>query len=213
MNKLPLVILIFFYSLVAAAQKATSSAISSASSSVAPSKTLEVYEVVIYPNNKIYTPELAAQGVQGTALLALNLDENFSIVSSEISEKSRDELVDSMALSLLKPKVKVGFKVGDKYRHDLIKVKFTKDELLSLRNKTCGDVIVDGQYFKKIYPEKDESDLEFWAVTGGLMYINYLDKSKKPLNTEKTRELVMEECRLRPEKNVFQTYQHLAQFN
>ncbi len=213
MNNLLIFILVFCYSSIGAAQDTASQAISSASSSLASPKTLDVYEVVIYPNNKIYTPELAAQGVQGTALVALNLDESFLIVSSEISEKSRDELIDSMALSLLKPKVKVGFKMDDKYRHDLIKVKFTKDELLSLRNKTCGDVIVDGQYFKKIYPEKDESDLEFWSVTGGLMYINYLDKSKRPLNTQKTRELVMEECRLHPEKNVFQAYQRLAQFN
>lgn len=188
--------------------------VSSSSASSAATKKLEIFEVFIFPGNSIYTKEMAAQGVQGSSLISLKLDEAFMVNSAELFEKSRDETIDKMALAFFsRPKLRMGFKEGDRYQHDLVKITFAKDDLMDFKNKTCGDAIIDGDYFKKIYPEKDYKDLRFWESTSGLMYILYLDKSKKPLDTNKTFERVFEECKLHPEKNVFDTYRALAQFN
>jgi TonB family protein len=152
---------------------------------------------------KMYPPGLAERGVQGKVTLRVDLSAEGKFTNPAIHETSRSEELDGAALALV-PRLKfTPPKSTDKTTPGtvLVAIDFRKDELETLRTKTCADFNQDAVYFKEKFPEKPLTEMPVFELTGGV--IMFAVKPQQQLsvvkNTKQIKERVSAECSRSPD--------------
>jgi len=177
-------------------------------------KVPKVFELTIYPNSKaVYPPEVADTGAQGSVVVSITLTEESLISTATVKTSSGDPLLDELALKLLLRPIKLNFKGAEEYSRTEIKVTFARDDLENIWKKTCKEASVDAAYFKKMNPDKAESDLRFWNVFSGMMFLTYASQMDTKADHSKLMDDTRAACVENPDANIFLTYAKIAKLD
>jgi TonB family protein len=186
-----------------------------ASAPVEP-KLARIKAVVIYPAaSSPYTPELAAQGVQGTTDLRVKLSSDGAPSAVSVQSSSRSAVLDEAAIEIGK-KLKFNLKDGKAPVDDLVvPVDFQRDSFAKLPDKTCADFNVDVGYFKTTFPELKPSDMKLVNATVGLLFVQGMKNAShgelRALSKKGAAAAsgIVDACAQKPEANYLKTFTEL----
>jgi TonB family protein len=163
-------------------------------------------EITIKTGSEAYPNELAQQGVHGKVKIEglMQVDGKFSDL--KIVSTSRSETLDKNALVLAKGfRTKPDELMKEPKRFTLL-LSFTRDNPLTLKEKSCADFIADFDYFRKTFAELPAKKMAPIEWTSSLLLA---------LNTEKyfayhAREnsiiaSTVEKCRANPDHRFMDT--------
>jgi TonB family protein len=167
---------------------------------------LRVEEVVIAPGAEYFPTELAARGVQGTALVRIPLNADGLPTDAVVVESSRSPDLDLLALARAKTlRIRSAPpSTGDApapLTGALVPVEFRKDSSLTLPQKSCGEFNVDLAYFRKVFPDRSEGRMAVFLLTTGMFVLTLPGEQRlrfaKSLPT--LRQTVIESCAASPD--------------
>ncbi|MES3024062.1 MAG: energy transducer TonB [Pseudomonadota bacterium] len=162
-------------------------AISSAAYAQAPSPALpaiepaplQADEVTVSPESAIYPPELVQAGVQGNTTITALLKPDGTTEQVSVKETSRSAKLDEIAVTIVK---RLRYKARESASATpltiLVPVEFRKDTLAGLLQKTCADLNTDLAYFTATFPERRPSELKFFKLATGALYLAQVPADK-----------------------------------
>lgn len=136
----------------------------------APAKAATTLRPVhVFGKDPYYPPELARAGVQGTATVMAVARSDGSTELVVVQESSRSPALDAIALDLVR---RSSFKVttGDREVF-LVPVDFRRDSVTDLPRKPCAELNADLDYFRRTFPERDETEAPVFTMAAGMVAV------------------------------------------
>ncbi len=115
---------------------------------------ITIGDTVVYPGEAAYPAGLAARGVQGRVLVRVTVDAAGKAAGAAISASSRSRELDRAALALARS---YPYPPGSDTQ---VAIRFSKDRLSELPNKTCADFNIDKAWFGAAFPELKPTDMD-----------------------------------------------------
>lgn len=159
---------------------------------------------------------LHAQGIQGEPILSFTINEDGTLADLNLIEPSPSAELNQVAIDYL---LQFQFEPGRNSDGDPVKVAMSspiplqKDQSAEdIGTKTCGDFVLDADWFLSAHSDKTIKDMNIWKATVGLFFVLNSGGSLKdklwPARTDP--EKVYERCAKKPKKNFLETFRKVG---
>lgn len=152
-----------------AASFAISLAICSSSASAQLLAVEKLAEFEISPPYAGYTAEIASTGAQGTSVVQAGVQFDGSLHQASVTSSSRSSTLDQLAVaavSQIKLRTDTGKPLPSRVE---IPVKFVRDTLETVAEKTCAEFNLDLAYHKEIFPEKQTREMSVFVYANAIL--------------------------------------------
>lgn len=169
-------------------------------------------DTVVYPGEPAYPAGLAARGVQGRAVVRVKVSAEGKATSVAIAESARSPELDKAALALARSFPYAPAKAGVAPGETLVPIRFRKDSLSGLPNKTCVDFNIDKAYFSATFPEQKVGDMEVVKLAMGALVFTLPGPQQMPYaqNSSAVAARAIAACASRPDEKFFTLMQREA---
>lgn len=169
-------------------------------------------ETVVYPDEAPYPAGLAARGVQGRAVVRVKVGAEGKASAVAIATSSRSPELDKAALALARALPYTPAKAGVAPDELLVPIRFRKDSLAELPNKTCADFNIDKAYFAATFPELETGDMEVVRMATGALLLTLPAAQQMPYaqNSSAVAAAALAACATQPHEKLFTLMQREA---
>lgn len=127
-------------------------------------------EVSLHPGAD-YPAELVKAGVQGSVVVLVTIGAEGNPADATIQQTSRSAPLDDAALAYVRSAIRLGSAAHPAPPQVLVPLRFTKDSLRTLADKTCADFAVDATWFRATFPEKTLRDMPVVNMSVGALVL------------------------------------------
>ena len=154
-----------------------------------------------------------AQGIQGEVRVRVIIGIDGALREASIVGSSRSPELDAFALGLVRlmtfrpAKDKTGQPVAvvAQFPVELWKDSATNGTLAA---KSCGDFVIDSDWFRQAFPEKNPDQLRVWLLMTGIFFAQrYVREGKADVGPD--FQAVYHACRAKPKRNLVETYKKM----
>lgn len=173
-------------------------------------------DTVVYPGEPAYPASLAARGVQGRAVVRVQVGADGKAGTVAIAESSRSRELDNAALALARAFPYAPPKAGVAPGEVLVPVRFRKDSLAGLPKKTCADFNIDKAYFSATFPRLAVSEMEVVKLATGVVLLTLPGPQQMPYaqNSSAVASAAIAACATQPDEKLLALMQREgAQFS
>lgn len=125
------------------------------------------------PGSQYYPADVAAAGVQGTALIRVRVTEEGKFVEPAVEKSSKSSQLDDLAMALameLGKTMKLKAEAGSSFPQSiLIPVAFERDTVITLPDKTCAEFNADLAYVRSLAPAVGAGEVRAYKLATGMM--------------------------------------------
>ncbi|MFO1228512.1 energy transducer TonB [Roseateles sp.] len=198
-----------------AASAASAAPVTSAAASSATANRITTVDVMsISPGERGYTPELAAQGIQGKVVLHLKLKPDGMVEVATVQTSSRAEALDQLALSMVQ-RLRYRTSLPTPLTEVLAPIEYRRDTLASLPEKRCAEFMLDAGYYEKTFPEQKLRSMPVVNMTAGMLFLgkgagDLSQRMKWLKQVEAAAREIRNACEREPEAGYLKTFTDLA---
>jgi TonB family protein len=189
------------------------SAASPAASSATASRITTVDVMSIAPGERGYTPELAAQGIQGKVVLHLKLKPDGMVETATVQTSSRAEALDQLALTLVQ-RLRYKTSLTTPLTEVLAPIEYRRDSLATLGDKTCAEFLIDARYYAQTFPDQTPRSMPVINMTAGMLFLGSKGDLSQRMRWLKQVEAAAREirpaCEREPEAGYLKTFTALT---
>jgi TonB family protein len=169
-------------------------------------------DTLVYPRDAAYPAGLAARGVQGRVVVRVKVGADGKALDASVAESSRSRELDKAALALARSYPYAPAKPGVAPGEVLVPIRFRKDSVTDLPNKTCADFNIDKAYFSATFPELKVSDMEVVKMASGTLLFTLPGPQQMPYarNSSAVAAAAIAACATQPGDKLFTLMQREA---
>jgi TonB family protein len=153
---------------VASAASAASAASPTSSPTAGRITTVDLMSLA--PGERGYSPELAAQGIQGKVVLHLKLKPDGRVETATVQTSSRAEALDQLALQMVQ-NLRYRTRAPEPLAEVLAPIEYRRDSLATLASKSCAEFLLDASYYAKTFPDQTPRSMPVINLTAGLLFL------------------------------------------
>jgi TonB family protein len=212
--KLPLLILLLVtLPSLAFAQPEVAASAASAASGAAASGITTVKLMSFTPGERGYSPELAAQSIQGKVVLHLKLKADGGVETATVHTSSRAEVLDQLALQLVQG-LRYKTSAATPLTEVLAPIEYRRDSLTTLGDKTCAEFLLDARYYAQTFPDQTPRSMPVINMTAGMLFLGSKGDLSQRMRWLKQVEAAAREirpaCEREPEAGYLKTFTALT---